>query len=164
MTIATGERLPSVSLQIMGENGPETISTDDYFRGRRVVLFAIPGAFTPTCQARHIPSYLENLDRLREKGVDAVACTAVNDVFVMAAQAAQAGASGRIDFLADGNGEFARALGLLIDLTPAGLGHRSARYAMIVEDGVVRTLFVEENPGEMTTSSADNILKALGDG
>ncbi len=161
MTIKVGDRIPEITLLAMGENGPEPVSTGDYFKGRRVVLFAIPGAFTPTCQARHIPSYLENLDALKEKGVDAVACTAVNDVFVMDAQAEAAGAKGRIDFLADGNGDLARALGLEIDLSEVGLGRRSARYAMIVEDGVVKALFVEENPGEMTVSSAENVLKAL---
>ena len=161
MTINVGDRIPEVTLLTMGENGPEPVSTSDYFKGRKVVLFAIPGAFTPTCQARHIPSYLENLDRLKEKGVDAVACTAVNDVFVMDAQAAAAGAKGRIDFLADGNGEFARALGMELDLSAVGLGRRSARYAMIVEDGEVKAIFVEENPGEMTISSAENVLQAL---
>ncbi len=161
MTIKVGDRLPEVTFQVMGDNGPEAITTRDYFGGRKVVLFAIPGAFTPTCQARHIPSYLESLDRLKEKGVDAVACTAVNDVFVLDAQAEAAGARGRIDFLADGNGEFARALGLNIDLSAAGLGERSTRYAMIVEDGQVKALFVEENPGEMTVSAADSVLAAL---
>ncbi len=161
MTISKGDRLPEATFLTMTDDGPAPVSTGDYFSGRKVVLFAIPGAFTPTCHARHIPSYVENLDALKEKGVDAVACTAVNDVFVMDAQADAAKAKGRIDFLADGNGDFARAIGLDLDASGLGLGLRSHRYAMIVDDGVVTEIFVEENPAEMTVSGAENVLKAL---
>ena len=161
MPVTAGTPMPEATVQVMDAEGPRNISTKDYFAGRKVVLFAIPGAFTPTCHARHIPSYLENLEALQAKGVDAVACTAVNDVFVMDAEAEATGAKGRIDFLADGNGELARALGMEADLSVAGLGKRSLRYAMIVEDGVVREVFVEENPGEMTVSSATHVLEHL---
>ena len=161
MAIAKGERLPDATFHIMTENGPGGVSTSEYFSGRKVVLFAIPGAFTPTCAAKHIPSYLENLDALKAKGVDAVACTAVNDVFVMDAQAQAADAKGEIDFLADGNADFAKAVGLDLDASGLGLGTRSHRYAMIVDDGVVTEIFVEPNPGEMTVSGAQEVLKAL---
>ncbi len=161
MTIEKGQKLPDATFLTMTPDGPGPVTTDEYFSGRKVVLFAIPGAFTPTCAARHIPSYVENIDALKAKGVDAVACTAVNDVFVMDAQAEAAKASGKIDFLADGNGDFAKAAGLDLDASGLGLGTRSHRYAMIVDDGVVTEIFIEPNPGEMTVSGAEEVLKAL---
>jgi peroxiredoxin len=161
MTISKGGKLPEATFLTMTDNGPGPVNTGDYFSGRKVVLFAIPGAFTPTCAARHIPSYVENADALKAKGVDAIACTAVNDVFVMDAQAEAAKAKGKIDFLADGNGDFAKAAGLDLDASGLGLGTRSHRYAMIVDDGVVTEIFVEPNPGEMTVSGAEEVLKAL---
>ncbi len=161
MTIEKGQKLPDATFLTMTPDGPGPVTTDEYFSGRKVVLFAIPGAFTPTCAARHIPSYVENIDALKAKGVDAVACTAVNDVFVMDAQAEAAKAKGKIDFLADGNGDFAKAAGLDLDASGLGLGTRSHRYAMIVDDGVVTEIFIEPNPGEMTVSGAQEVLKAL---
>ena len=161
MTIEKGQKLPDATFLTMTPDGPGPVTTDEYFSGRKVVLFAIPGAFTPTCAARHIPSYVENIDALKAKGVDAVACTAVNDVFVMDAQAEAAKAKGKIDFLADGNGDFAKAAGLDLDASGLGLGTRSHRYAMIVDDGVVTEIFIEPNPGEMTVSGAREVLKAL---
>jgi len=161
MTISKGDKLPEATFLTMTEDGPGPVNTNDYFSGRKVVLFAIPGAFTPTCAARHIPSYVENADALKAKGVDAIACTAVNDVFVMDAQAEAAKAKGKIDFLADGNGDFAKAAGLDLDASGLGLGTRSHRYAMIVDDGVVTEIFIEPNPGEMTVSGAEEVLKAL---
>ncbi len=161
MTIEKGQKLPDATFLTMTPDGPGPVTTDEYFSGRKVVLFAIPGAFTPTCAARHIPSYVENIDALKAKGVDAVACTAVNDVFVMDAQAEAAKARGKIDFLADGNGDFAKAAGLDLDASGLGLGTRSHRYAMIVDDGVVTEIFIEPNPGEMTVSGAQEVLKAL---
>ena len=161
MTISTGDRLPGATLFVMSDEGPKAISADDYFAGRKVALFAIPGAFTPTCAAQHIPSYLANLEALKAAGVDAVACIAVNDPFVMQAQAEAAGAAGRIDFLSDGNGEFSRATGLELDGSGIGLGVRSTRYAMLVDDGVVQVLLVEPDAGQMTVSSAENLLRNL---
>ena len=161
MTISSGDKLPGATLFIMSDEGPKAISTEDYFSGRKVALFAIPGAFTPTCAAQHIPSYLANLAALKDKGVDTVACIAVNDPFIMQAQAEAAGAAGRIDFLSDGNGEFTRAIGLELDGSGIGLGTRSTRYAMLVDDGVVRAIFVEPDPGQMTISSAENLLQNL---
>jgi len=161
MAISRGDRLPEATFLMMTEEGPAPVSTADYFGGRKVVLFAIPGAFTPTCAARHIPSYVENIDALKAKGVDAVACTGVNDVFVMDAQAEAAKARGKVDFLADGNADFARAIGLDLDGSGLGLGTRSHRYAMIVDDGVVSEIFVEEDPSGMEVSGARHVLDAL---
>ncbi len=161
MPIAKGDRIPQATVFVMGENGPEPVKTGDVFAGRKVVLFAIPGAFTPTCQALHIPSYVANVDALKEKGVDAVVCMAVNDPFVLAAQAEATGAAGRLECLSDGNGEFTKALGLELDGSGIGLGTRSQRFAMIVNDGVVEEVFVEPDPTRMTVSSAENVLAHL---
>jgi peroxiredoxin len=136
-------------------------TTDDLFRGKKVVLFAVPGAFTPTCHLNHLPGFLANLEAIKAKGVDVVAVTGVNDVFVMNAWAENSGGKGKIEFLADGNGDFAKAIGLTIDRTANGLGIRSQRYAMLVEDGVVKVLKVEEVAGKAETSSAENLLKSL---
>ena len=161
MTIQVGDKLPSATLVKATADGPDAVQTDEFFAGRKVALFAVPGAFTPTCSARHLPSFIEKLDELKAKGVDEVACTAVNDPFVMAAWAKQAGAEGKVTMLSDGNGAFAKALGLEFDGSKFGMGTRSQRYSMIVEDGVVKELNIEQ-PGEFRVSSADYMLSQLG--
>ena len=159
MSIQVGDRIPESVLTVMGENGPEPVSTSEYFSGRTVALFAVPGAFTPTCSAKHLPGYVEQADQLKDSGVDAIACMAVNDVFVMDAWGKSSG-SDDIDMLADGNGEFTQALGLPMDATAFGMGHRSQRFSLVAEDGVVTHLFVE-GPGEFRVSSAEHMLSAL---
>jgi len=158
MTIQVGDRLPSTTF-VKGGDSPEPVDSDSFFKGRRVALFAVPGAFTPTCSARHLPGFVEKADALKAKGVDAIACTAVNDAFVMGAWAKQAEAEGII-MLADGNGQFAEAIGLTMDGSKFGMGKRSQRYAMIVNDSVVEQLHVEE-PGAFNVSSADYLLERL---
>lgn len=159
MHIQTGDRIPSVALSQMSENGPQPVDSTDYFAGRRVVLFSVPGAFTPTCSAYHLPGYIEHLDEFADKGIDAIGCVSVNDVFVMHAWGKSANAVG-IDMLADGNGEFARSLGLELDATAFGMGHRSQRFALVADDGVVTHLMVEA-PGEFRVSSAEFVLASL---
>jgi peroxiredoxin len=159
MTIKTGERLPESTLTVMREKGPAPLSTHDIFAGRKVVLFSVPGAFTPTCSARHLPGFVEHAAEIQERGVDAIACVAVNDVFVMSAWGKSANADD-ILMLADGNAEFAKALGLELDATAFGMGTRSQRFALIADDGVVTQLFVEA-PGEFKVSSAEHILTRL---
>jgi peroxiredoxin len=160
MTITVGDKLPSATLIKVTESGPDAVQTDEYFKGRKIALFSVPGAFTPTCSARHLPSFLEKIDELKAKGIDEVACTAVNDAFVMGAWAKQAGAEGKVTMLSDGNGAFARALGLDADFAKFGMGTRSQRYAMVVDDGVVKQLNVEQ-PGEFKVSSAEYMLERL---
>ena len=160
MTIKPGDTIPSVTLYHKGESGIEPISTDDLFRGKKAVLFAVPGAFTPTCSNQHLPGFVTKADEIMAKGVDVVACVAVNDVFVMDAWGADQKAAGKVMMLADGSGELAQALGMALDLTSRGLGVRSARYAMIVNDGTVEHLFAEDG-GAFEVSSADNVLAAL---
>lgn len=159
MTIKVGDRIPSVTLKKLGEKGPEDIRTDDIFAGRRVVLFAVPGAFTPGCSQTHMPGYVVNADRIKAKGVDTIACVAVNDAFVMGAWGKAQNAE-EILMLADGNAEFTRALGLDLDASGFGMGTRSQRYALIAENGVVRHLAVEPNTG-VSVSGAEKILEAL---
>lgn len=159
MSIRVGDRIPSAVLSQMKDGQPLSINTNDYFNDRKVVLFSVPGAFTPTCSAYHLPGFVENASAFFEKGVDAIACVAVNDVFVMHAWGKHAGA-GNIDMLADGNGDFARALGLELDGTAFGMGIRSQRFALIAEDGIVTRLMVEA-PGEFRVSSADSVLASL---
>ncbi len=159
MTIKVGDRIPSVTLKKLGEKGPEDIRTDDIFAGRRVVLFAVPGAFTPGCSQTHMPGYVVNADRIKAKGVDTIACVAVNDAFVMGAWGKAQNAE-EILMLADGNAEFTRALGLELDASGFGMGTRSQRYALIAENGVVRHLAVEPNTG-VSVSGAEKILEAL---
>ena len=154
--IAVGDRLPKVTLVKVTPNGPDAVDTEEYFRGRRVALFAVPGAFTPTCSAAHLPSFVNRLEELKGRGVDEVACTAVNDAFVLDAWAKSANAEG-VTMLADGNGHFAEALGLSADSSKFGMGVRSRRYAMLVNDGVVEQVHVEA-PGEFKVSSADHLL------
>ena len=161
MTIQTGDRIPSATLLKATSEGPQPVETDDYFAGRKVALFSVPGAFTPTCSARHLPGFVERAEEFRGKGVDEVACVSVNDAFVMQAWGQQAGAEGKVTMLADGNGDFAKAIGLSLDASANGLGVRSKRYCMVVEDGVVKVLNVEEAPGKADVSGADNLMKHL---
>ena len=139
MTIKVGDRIPSASLKHMTADGMQTITTDQLFKGKKVVLFALPGAFTPTCSAKHVPGFLANHDKFKEKGVDEIWCISVNDPFVMGAWAKDQRSQGKIRMLADGSGKFTKALGLELDLTERGLGIRSKRYSMLVEDGVLKT-------------------------
>lgn len=161
MSISIGDHLPQATFRVMTAEGPTPKSTDDIFAGRKVVLFGVPGAFTPTCQNNHLPGYLANLDAIKAKGVDAIAVTGVNDVFVMTAWAKSSGGEGKIEFLADGNGDFARAIGLAFDGSGFGLGTRSQRYSMLVDDGVVKLLHVEDSPGKAEVSSAAALLEKL---
>jgi glutaredoxin/glutathione-dependent peroxiredoxin len=160
MTIKVGDKIPSAKLQHKTKDGIQSLSTDDLFKGKKVVLFALPGAFTPTCSAKHVPGFLQNDAALKAKGVDAVACLSVNDAFVMGAWGKEQKSDGKVVMLADGNGDFTRAVGLELDATANGLGKRSKRYAMVVENGVVKTLNVEA-PGAFEVSSAEAILKTL---
>ena len=159
MTIQIGDRLPDVPLAIATNDGPQPTTSGEYFKGRRVALFAVPGAFTPTCSARHLPSYVEKAEDLRGKGVDEIACISVNDPFVMGAWN-KADGSEDITMLADGNGDFAKATGLEMDGSKFGMGQRSQRYSMVVNDGVVEQLNVE-GPGEYRASSAEYMLDQL---
>ncbi|MDB5571680.1 MAG: alkyl hydroperoxide reductase [Hyphomicrobiales bacterium] len=145
--IKVGDRLPNATFTVMTAEGPKPRTTDDIFKGKKVVLFALPGAFTPTCHKNHLPGYRDNLDALKAKGVDAVAVTAVNDTFVMDAWSKTSNCDNKIEFLADGSAKFAQAIGLGLDLTERGMGMRSRRYSMLVDDGVVKTLNVEEGQG-----------------
>lgn len=159
MTISVGDKLPDVKLVKATQNGPEQIEASEFFAGRKIALFSVPGAFTPTCSAKHLPGYVEKAEDLRAKGVDEIACTAVNDAFVMGAWKSAAG-SDDITMLADGNGDFAQAVGLTMDGSGFGMGQRSQRYSMIVDDGVVTELNVEQ-PGDFSVSSAEHMLKQL---
>jgi peroxiredoxin len=161
MPIKVGDRLPQATFTVMTADGPKAKSTDDVFKGKKIVLFAVPGAFTPTCHKNHLPGFLQNADAIKAKGIDAIAVTGVNDVFVMDAWKKATGADGKIEFLADGSADFAKALGLTADLMSRGLGIRSQRYSLIAEDGVVKTLNVEEAPGQAQVSSAEALLKQL---
>lgn len=160
MTIKVGEHIPEMTLIQATADGPQPIETRDFFGGRTVALFSVPGAFTPTCSARHLPGFVDKAEELKAKGVDEVACVAVNDAFVMAAWAKSAGAEGKVTMLADGNGDFARALGLTMDGSKFGMGQRGSRWSAIVADGVVRELNVEE-PGAFSVSSAEFLLNQL---
>jgi peroxiredoxin len=160
MTIKVGDKMPSGTFTRMGAKGPEALSTDDLFKGKKVVLFSVPGAFTPTCNAKHLPGFVQGADAFKAKGVDTVACIAVNDVFVMNAWGKAGNADGKVMMLADGNGEYARALGLELDASKFGMGQRGKRFSAIVDDGVVKQLNVEP-PGEFGVSSAEAALKQL---
>lgn len=159
MTIKVGDRIPAATLVKATPDGPEQVSTTDFFAGKRVALFAVPGAFTPTCSAQHLPGFIAQADALKAKGVDEIACTSVNDVFVMKAWG-QTNQADAVTMLADGNADFAKAVGLTMDGSKFGMGTRSQRYAMLVNDGVVEQLFVEA-PGEFKVSSAEHLLGAL---
>ena len=160
MTIKVGDRIPSATLTRASADGPQPVSTDDYFGGRKIALFSVPGAFTPTCSARHLPGFIERAGELKAKGVDEVACVSVNDAFVLQAWAAQSGAEGKITMLADGNGDFAEALGLSADFSKFGMGKRGQRWSAIVDDSVVKELNVEE-PGAFSVSSAEFLSAQL---
>jgi peroxiredoxin len=161
MAIKVGDRVPNASFTVMTGEGPKPKTTDELFKGKKVVLFAVPGAFTPTCHKNHLPGFVKNAAAIKAKGVDTIAVTAVNDVFVMTEWKKASGAEGKIEFLADGNGDFAKALDLTMDGSAGGLGLRSKRYAMLVDDGVVAKLNVEEAPGKAETSSAEALLKQM---
>jgi peroxiredoxin len=160
MTISQGEPLPETTFVKMTADGPEKVSSRDYFAGRKIALFSVPGAFTPTCSAKHLPGFIERAEALKAKGVDEIACTAVNDAFVMGAWAKSADAEDKVTLLADGNGDFVKALGLTMDGSGFGMGLRGQRFSMLVDDGVVTRLNVE-GPGEYKVSSADYLLGQL---
>ena len=161
MAVKVGDTLPAdVKLKEMGEGGPKDVTVGDVFKGRKVVLFAVPGAFTPTCSMKHLPGFVEKAPAIRQKGIDDVVCLSVNDAFVMGAWGEQQKAKGKVRMLADGNGELTRALGLGVDASGYGMGQRSQRYAMIVEDGRVKELLVEPGPG-LNVSSAESVLGKL---
>lgn len=161
MTIQPGEKLPSATFKEKQADGPANVTTDELFAGKRVVLFAVPGAFTPTCSLNHLPGYLENRDAILSKGVDEIAVVSVNDHYVMGAWAKASGGEGKIRFLSDWDASFNKAIGLDKDLSGGGLGVRSTRYSMLVEDGVVKSLNVEDNPGQATVSSAATMLEQI---
>ncbi len=160
MTIEVGDRIPSVTVAHMTGDGPAQISTDEVFGAKRVVLFAVPGAFTPTCSAQHLPGFLANADAIKAKGVDTIACVAVNDAFVMGAWGKDQNVGDAVLLLADGSGDFTRAVGMEFDLTGMGLGVRSKRYSMIVDDGVVKALNLDEG-GKLEGSTAEKLLEQL---
>ena len=160
MTIKVGDRIPSTTLTQMKGGAPQPIKTDDLFAGRKVALVALPGAFTPTCSAKHLPGFVQRAADLRAKGVDEIACVSVNDAFVMGAWGESQGTGDKVMMLADGNGDFTRALGLEMDASKYGMGKRSQRYSMIVDNGVVQQLNVEE-PGAFAVSSAEHMLQQL---
>ncbi len=159
--IKVGDVVPDSTFYVMTADGPAPRTSEQIFPDRKVVLVAVPGAFTPTCSMNHLPGFIENVAAMKAKGVDEVLVTGVNDVFVMGAWAKHTGGEGKVTFLADGSGKFAQALGLTLDLGERGLGTRSQRYSMIVEDGIVRSLAIDANPGEADKASAENVLKAL---
>ena len=160
MTIKAGDKMPAGAFKTPGPEGPQQISTEQLFAGKTVVLFSVPGAFTPTCDARHLPGFVQHADDLKAKGVDTVACMAVNDVFVMKAWDKASAVEGKVLMLADGNAEYSKALGLELDATGFGMGIRGKRFAIIVENGVAKHVFVEA-PGEFKVSSADYVLSQL---
>ena len=161
MTINVGDKLPSVTLRQVTAEGPKEVSSDEFFRGKKVVLFAVPGAFTPACSQRHLPGYVDRAADIKAKGIDEIACVAVNDAAVMGAWGKNQRTEGKVTMLADGSGDLARALGLELDLSKGGLGIRSKRDSMLVDNGVVKSLNVESQPGQVDASSAESMLKAL---
>jgi peroxiredoxin len=161
MAIKVGDKLPSATFRVMTAEGPKPKTSDEVFKGKKVALFAVPGAFTPTCSNLHMPSFLNNIAGFKAKGVDTIAVTGVNDVFVMEAWKKATGAEGKIDFLADGNGEFTKAIGMDFDGAAAGLGVRSKRYSMLVEDGVVKKLNIEDAPGKCDISGGQALLAQM---
>jgi peroxiredoxin len=160
MAIQTGDRIPDATLTVAGSEGPRPVSTQELFGGKRTALFAVPGAFTPTCSAKHLPGFKQRAAELKAKGVDQIACVSVNDAFVMAAWARDQGITDEVVMLADGSGDFTRALGLDADFSRFGMGSRSQRYSMVVDDGVVESLNVEA-PGEFRVSSAEFMVDSL---
>ena len=163
MTIKVGDRLPNVTVRLVTPDGPKPVETKDYFAAKTIVLFGLPGAFTPTCHKNHLPGFIVSEAAFKAKGVDAIAMTAVNDHFVLSAWSDATGAKGHIDFLADGAGDFAKALGLDFDASAGGLGLRSKRYSMFVVDGVAKEVNIEPEPGKADLSSAQHILDQIGE-
>src|SRR6185369_12033118 len=161
MAIKVGDKVPSGSLGTMKSEGPGSISTDELFNGKTVVLFAVPGAFTPTCSKTHLPGFVESASAIKGKGIDTIACLAVNDVFVMDAWGKGAGADGKVLMLADGNATYTKALGLDLDASGFGMGTRGQRFAMVVKDGVVEKINVEPSAGQCTVSGGDSVLGSL---
>jgi glutaredoxin/glutathione-dependent peroxiredoxin len=161
MSINIGDKIPAVTLKRLGDGGMQDVDTGTYFQGKKVVLFSVPGAFTPTCSNSHLPGYVEHADEIRAQGVDEIICLAVNDPFVMKAWGEQKGADGKVTMLPDGNGELTRALGLDVDISKAGLGTRGKRFSMTIVDGVVKSLEVEDNPGVVEVSGAAACLARL---
>ncbi|WP_366555200.1 peroxiredoxin [Aquibaculum sediminis] len=160
MTIKVGDKIPSATLHVMGQDGPEAVTTEELFGGKKVVLFALPGAFTPTCSARHLPGYVEKAEEFKGKGVDSIVCLSVNDAFVMGAWGKDQQVGDKVQMVADGSGQLTEAMGLTFDLSDKGLGKRSQRYSMLVDDGVVKVLNVEDS-GAFEVSAAETMLKAV---
>ena len=160
MTIEKGQTIPAARMRIMTADGPKDLTTDDLFKGKKVALFGLPGAFTPTCSAKHLPGFVQNADAIKKKGVNTIACLSVNDAFVMDAWGKAQNAGDKVLMLADGNADFSKAVGLTMDGTGYGMGLRASRYAMVVENGVVKALNVEA-PGAFEVSSAEAVMKAL---
>lgn len=158
MPISVGDKIPEGSFMTMTAEGPKPVSTSELFDGKKVVLFGLPGAFTPTCSAKHLPGYIENADALKAKGVDTIACMSVNDAFVMGAWGKDQGAGDKVMMLADGSAAMAKSLGLDLDLTARGMGVRATRFSMLVDNGVVKAVNVEPNPGEAEASGAATML------
>ena len=161
MAIAVGDKLPNATLKTKTSDGPADLSTDEIFAGKKVILFAVPGAFTPTCSMNHLPGFITHNDELRAKGVDTIAVVAVNDIFVMGAWKEAKDGGDKILFLSDGNAEFTKAIGLDVDLSVAGLGVRSKRYSMVVDDGKVTILNIEDSPGQAEKSGAEALLEQM---
>ncbi|MDD9876037.1 MAG: peroxiredoxin [Magnetovibrio sp.] len=159
MTISVGDTIPSVDLATMGADGPEGVSSDDIFKGKKVVIFGLPGAFTPTCSAKHLPGFVEHADAIKAKGVDTIACISVNDAFVMGAWGKDQGVGDKVMMVADGSAQFAAATGLELDLVARGMGMRCQRFSMFVDDGVVKSLNIDEGGFEKT--SAEQMLSDL---
>ena len=160
MTIQVGDNVPFVTLHVMGEDGPDAITTDDLFKGKKVAFFALPGAFTPTCSAQHLPGFVDNAEALKSKGIDSIVCLAVNDAFVMSAWGKDQNVGGKVTLVADGSADFTKAAGLEFDLSGKGLGLRCKRFSMVIDDGVITTLDIDES-GALETSSAENMLARL---
>lgn len=159
MAVQVGDKIPEATLKVMGEKGPQDLTTSDLFKGKKVVMFAVPGAFTPTCSAAHLPGFVVGADKMKERGVDAIVCVSVNDAFVMDAWGKSANAEGLV-MAADGNGDFTRAMGLEMDASGFGLGTRSQRYALVADDGKITSLHIEK-PGAFEVSSAEAVMEAL---
>jgi len=162
MTIKPGDKLPDATLMHLTDAGPAPISTEELFGGKTVALFAVPGAFTPTCSNQHLPGFIEKSEELRAAGVDTIVCMSVNDAFVMGAWGQQQGAAGKVMMVGDGNAELTQKMGLSVDSSGVGMGTRSVRFSMIVRDGVLETLNIEQNPGQAVDSGAENLLSQLG--
>lgn len=160
MTINVGDRIPSIKLRRMTKDGPKEVTTDELFKGKKVALFALPGAFTPTCSAKHLPGYVQNADQLKGKGLSSIVCLSVNDAFVMDAWGKSQNVGDKVEMVADGNADFTKAIGLEMDGSGYGMGTRSKRYSMLVDDGVVKQLNVEK-PGAFEVSNAETMLKQV---